>query len=91
MRTTILKSQHLNWFETPTYYKICEINQDESKVLSFDELGNMSIKPLYDGYNEAVTFTVNMMCKNNYIIIDRKEFDEKYKTFVEQLNTLASR
>lgn len=91
MRTTILKSEHLNWYETPTYYKVCELNNEEVQILSFDKLGNMSIKPLYNGYSDAVTFVVNHMCKNAYSVIDRKEFDENYKTFVNNLNTLASR
>ena len=86
MKTIYIKSEHLNWYETPAFYKVVE-QEKETKLVNLD---NTEICiDTHDDFNGCVSFVTTKLCNGKYSVIERKEFDAKYIETVKELNALA--
>lgn len=87
MRTVYIKGLADNAFSEDSYYKVVEIEECITKRLEVHH-NEINIWEMEE-FENSVSSTKNIYCKNNFEMITKQEFDKNLNKTLKKINELS--
>lgn len=90
MKTIYLKSEPVQSWQIPTYYKIVGTDNDITEITVWNK-SSMEITHTDDeSFEDYIDYIKNRDLSHPLVEITREEFDKKYVAIIERLNQLSA-